>query len=67
MPPRRGQVPTFNDNGIIVNESLAALLYLEEAYPSPTLMPGTPGDRALVRRPLPMLRMYPAAHACRWM
>ena len=44
----RGQVPTFNDNGIIVNESLAILLYLEEAYPSPTLMPGTPGQRAQV-------------------
>ena len=64
----RGQVPTFNDNGIVVNESLAILLYLEEAYPSPTLMPGTPGQRAQV---CPALHPFVPAccdmqkHACR--
>ncbi|OWF40141.1 glutathione S-transferase A-like isoform X2 [Mizuhopecten yessoensis] len=29
----RGQVPTFSDGDIIVNESLAICLYLENAYP----------------------------------
>ena len=64
----RGQVPTFDDNGIVVNESLAILLYLEEAYPSPTLMPGTPGQRAQVLAAahllLPAHAVTHRKHAC---
>ena len=44
----RGQVPTFSDKGTVVNESLAILLYLEDAYPEPSLMPGSAKGRALV-------------------
>lgn len=35
----RGQLPTFKDGSIVVNDSLAALLYLEDAYPEPPLSP----------------------------
>lgn len=46
----RGQVPTFVDeDGVVVNESLAALLYLQDKYPSPSLLPATVEKRALVR------------------
>ena len=46
----RGQVPTFvDDDGVVVNESLAALLYLQDKYPQPSLLPATIEGRALVR------------------
>jgi glutathione S-transferase len=45
----RGQVPTFKDGDIVVNESLAILLYLEDAYPEPSLLPKDKKDRALVK------------------
>lgn len=35
----RGQVPVFKDSDTIVNESLAALQYLEQTYPEPCLVP----------------------------
>lgn len=35
----RGQVPVFKDGDTIVNESLAALQYLEQTYPEPCLVP----------------------------
>ena len=44
----RGQVPTFVDDGIVVNESLAILLYLQDKYPQPTLLPASIEGRALV-------------------
>ncbi|EIE19038.1 glutathione S-transferase [Coccomyxa subellipsoidea C-169] len=44
----RGQVPTFLDDGVVVNESLAALLYLQDKYPEPSLLPATIEGRALV-------------------
>ncbi|KAK9815491.1 hypothetical protein WJX72_004567 [[Myrmecia] bisecta] len=44
----RGQLPTFDDNGVVVNESIAALQYLEEAYPEPALLPQALPKRALV-------------------
>lgn len=34
----RGQVPVFKDGDLVVSESLAAIQYLEEAYPEPCLM-----------------------------
>ena len=44
----RGQVPTFVDDGIVVNESLAALLYIQDKYPTPPLLPASIEGRALV-------------------
>lgn len=44
----RGQVPTFKDGDAVVNESLAILLYLEDAYPEKSLMPKDKKHRALV-------------------
>jgi len=43
------QVPTLEDGGIVVTQSLAALEYLEEVYPEPPLLPDSPGARARVR------------------
>ena len=46
----RGQLPTFKDGDVVVNESLAAILYLEEAYTSGTqLLPADPKAKAKVR------------------
>lgn len=42
-------VPTLDDNGVIVRQSLAVLEYLEETHPEPALLPDTPGARARVR------------------
>lgn len=44
----RGQVPTFRDGTVVVNESLAIIQYLEDAYPQPALMPKHPETRGLV-------------------
>lgn len=47
----RGQVPTFvDDDGTVVNESLAAVLYLDKRYPEPALIPAgdDPAAYALV-------------------
>lgn len=35
----RGQLPVLKDGIAIVNESLAALQYLDQAYPEPCLVP----------------------------
>eukprot|EP00892_Ulva_mutabilis_P003974 jgi/Ulvmu1/1949/UM012_0110.1 len=43
----RGQVPTFKDGDIVVNESIAIMQYLEETYPEPALMPSDKPARAL--------------------
>ena len=44
----RGQMPALVDGDIIVCESLAALLYLESAYPEHPLLPSSSKERALV-------------------
>lgn len=44
----RGQVPSFKDGDIIVNESLAIMQYLEETYPEPALMPKDKAAKAAV-------------------
>lgn len=44
----RGQVPTLVDDGVVVNESLAALLYIQDKYPTPSLLPASIEGRALV-------------------
>src|SRR5215472_4202305 len=42
-------VPTLEDDGRILTQSLAIIEYLEERYPKPALLPANPADRALVR------------------
>ena len=44
----RGQMPALVDGDVIVCESLAALLYLENAYPEHPLLPSGSKERALV-------------------
>lgn len=42
-------VPTLEDNGRILTQSLAIIEYLEETHPHPPLLPKDPADKALVR------------------
>jgi len=42
-------VPTLEDDGRILTQSLAIIEYLEERHPKPALLPANPADRALVR------------------
>ena len=44
----RGQMPVLVDGDIVVCESLAALLYLDDAYPEHSLLPSGRKERALV-------------------
>ena len=45
----RGQVPSFKDGDAVVNESVAAVLYLESQYSEPQLLPSEPAVKAKVR------------------
>lgn len=45
----QGLVPTLDENGHILTQSLAIIEYLEEINPEPTLLPPTPLGRAMVR------------------
>jgi maleylacetoacetate isomerase/maleylpyruvate isomerase len=42
-------VPSLDDNGQILTQSLAIIEYLDETHPSPPLLPGTAADRARMR------------------
>lgn len=42
-------VPTLDDDGQIVTQSLAIIEYLDETHPTPPLLPGTAADRARIR------------------
>ena len=42
-------VPTLEDGGRLLTQSLAIVEYLEERYPAPPLLPKDPVDRATVR------------------
>lgn len=42
-------IPTLEDNGQALTQSLAIIEYLEERYPKPPLLPHDPTDRAKVR------------------
>ncbi|MDN5844199.1 MAG: maleylacetoacetate isomerase [Alcaligenaceae bacterium] len=44
-----GLVPTFEDEGHVLTQSLAIIEYLDEAYDAPKLLPATPLARARVR------------------
>ncbi len=45
----QGLVPTLNENGYIISQSLAIIEYLDEINPIPHLLPITPLGRAQVR------------------
>lgn len=45
----QGLVPTLDENGHIITQSLAIIEYLDEINPSPSLLPPTPLGRAKVR------------------
>jgi maleylacetoacetate isomerase len=45
----QGLIPALEDGGIVISQSLAVIEYLEEAHPSPPLLPRSPLDRARVR------------------
>lgn len=45
----QGLVPTLEDGGRHLTQSLAIIEYLEERYPEPPLLPSDPADRATVR------------------
>lgn len=45
----QGLVPTLNENGHIISQSLAIIEYLDEISPTPPLLPATPLARAQVR------------------
>jgi maleylacetoacetate isomerase len=45
----QGLVPTLEDGGHLLTQSLAIMEYLDEAHPGPKLLPVDPLDRAYVR------------------
>jgi maleylacetoacetate isomerase len=45
-----GLVPSYQENGRILRQSLAIIEYLDERYPEPPLLPSTPFARAEVRQ-----------------
>ncbi|MGH7832962.1 MAG: maleylacetoacetate isomerase [Candidatus Binatia bacterium] len=45
----QGLVPTLEDGGRLIPQSLAIIEYLEECYAEPPLLPRKAGDRAIVR------------------
>ncbi len=42
-------VPTLDDDGTVLTQSLAIVEYLDETVPEPPLLPGDPAERARVR------------------
>ncbi len=44
-----GLVPTLEEGGRTLTQSLAIIEYLEERFPNPPLLPADPADRATVR------------------
>ena len=46
----QGLVPTLDENGHILTQSLAIIEYLEEMHPQPALLPNTPLARAQIRQ-----------------
>src|SRR5512140_210536 len=45
----RAEVPTLVDGEVQVFDSTVILEYLEDAYPTPPMLPAAPADRARVR------------------
>ena len=46
---RQALLPTLDDGGMLLNQSLAIIEYLEETRPTPALLPKDPAGRARVR------------------
>lgn len=44
-----GLVPTLVDGQVILHQSIAIIEYLEDKYPEPSLLPGTPQQRGAIR------------------
>ena len=44
-----GLVPTLEDEGAVLTQSLAIIEYLDETRPEPALLPGSAADRARIR------------------
>ena len=44
-----GLVPALQDSGQIITQSLAIVEYLDEIHPTPSLLPGSPAERAHIR------------------
>src|SRR6516225_8839355 len=45
----QGRVPTLEDNGHLIPQSMAICEYLEETHPNPSILPADPLGRARVR------------------
>jgi maleylpyruvate isomerase len=45
----QGLVPSLEDDGRVLTQSLAIIEYLDERHPEPPLLPRDPADRAIVR------------------
>jgi maleylacetoacetate isomerase len=45
----QGFVPALEHDGVLITQSVAIIEYLEEVFPSPSLLPGSAIDRAAVR------------------
>ena len=45
----QGVVPSLDDDGFVLGQSMAILEYLEEKYPTPALLPSNIQSRAIVR------------------
>ena len=45
----QGLVPTLDDNGVVLFQSLAIIDYLDEKYPTPPLLPTDPIARAYIK------------------
>ena len=45
----RAEVPTLTDGELAIFDSTVILEYIEDAYPTPPLLPASPADRARVR------------------
>ena len=46
----QGRIPTLEDGGLVIGQSMAILEYLEEKYPAPPLLPKDAGGRARARQ-----------------
>ena len=46
----QGLLPTFSDNHVTLTQSLAIIEYLDETYPDPPILPGSPILRAKSRQ-----------------